>query len=572
MAFTKVLVEEVINDVSYYTKEILSAVAPRIINKRSFCDEPPEQPEPPAGEEFSPDATYYLRAPRGSILGRPYDDAASTSRHEKNSLTVYYPFFASHFCLPVKPGEHVWTFMDGDTGYWVTRVCEPDNVEDPNFTHGDRILPVVSPPVKFSDQNVKPESPTNDINRIPAFPNGKSFQNRDSEYAITAELLKEYGDQAGKWTLKGLQDYQFIHDENVESQRIVYEPVPRLTKRPGDLVLQGSNNTSITLGTERGYTSNESLPTDRVGTATIAPARPTGTATNADPSHDLNSNTMLTPGMGAIDIVAGRGRIQPSQEATYLADGQDMAPPTSDTTRPRIVKNIRENFETDKNIGLDNPESPNNITDVSEGDPDFRDDASRLYISMKSSPDDMLNLTYPSVPSFPALDPTNPNAGGIIEPAIDSASIIVKSDEVRIVARMDDPNTINGSIKLVKEGLPDDETGKGRAVIALQPDGTIVIDGPKVVIGSGVPVKDNGSGTQVTLGVGAVESLVLGEQLQGILSAIIKVLDNHIHPTGTGPSGPRVPGADEALTGTFLNTTDDITDLKLMLSTLGKTL
>ena len=93
------------------------------------------------------------------------------------------------------------------------------------------------------------------------------------------------------------------------------------------------------------------------------------------------------------------------------------------------------------------------------------------------------------------------------------------------------------------------------------------------MIGSGVPVKDNGSGTQVALGVGAVESLVLGEQLQGILSAIINVLDNHIHPTGTGPSGPRVPGASEPFGPTnFTNTTADITDLKLMLSTLGKTL
>ena len=65
--------------------------------------------------------------------------------------------------------------------------------------------------------------------------------------------------------------------------------------------------------------------------------------------------------------------------------------------------------------------------------------------------------------------------------------------------------------------------------------------------------------------------MVLGSQLQGILSAIINVLDNHIHPTGTGPSGKRVPGGDEIISGNFKNTVADIDDLKLMLSKVGKT-
>jgi len=562
VSFEKVIVEEVMNDLSYYTKEKLQEIAPRVSNLRAFCDEPIEQPPPPDGKSFPEDGTYYLRAPRGSILGRSYSEADGTDRHAEASLKVYYPFFASHFCLPVKPGEHVWTFMDGDAGYWVTRVCEPENIEDPNFTHGDRTLPIVVPPVKFADATLKDESPINDINRVPGFPNGKNFTNRASEDAITEDLLKEFGDNASKWTLKGLQDYQFIYEENFEALRIVHEPVPRLTRRPGDLVLQGSNNTSIVLGTERGYTTNSILPTERTIPALTLPARPTGTASNADPLFDSTSGNLST-GMGAIDIVAGRGRIHPSQEATYLADGNDMKDPTADTTRPRVVKNSRDNFELDKNIGLDDPESPPSVKDSSEGDPDFRDDASRVYISMKSNPDDMLDLTYPAVPSFPALDPFNPNAGAILEPVINAASIILKSDEIRIVARKDDTNGINGSIKIIKEGIPDAEDGTGRAVIAIQPDGTIIIDGPKVVIGSGVPIKGNGEGTQVALGVGAVEPIVLGNQLLMRIVALENTLNTHFHSSGAGPTTPIGVGGASGLSAE---------DWSTFLSVLGKTL
>ena len=97
MSFEKVLVEEVMNDLSYYTQERLKEIAPRVSNKRAFCDEPIEQPPMEPDEKFPAEGVYYLRAPRGSILGRPYSAADGTPRHEVASLTVYYPFFASHF-------------------------------------------------------------------------------------------------------------------------------------------------------------------------------------------------------------------------------------------------------------------------------------------------------------------------------------------------------------------------------------------------------------------------------------------------------------------------------------------
>ena len=89
----------------------------------------------------------------------------------------------------------------------------------------------------------------------------------------------------------------------------------------------------------------------------------------------------------------------------------------------------------------------------------------------------------------------------------------------------------------------------------MQPDGTIIIDGPTIIIGSGHTdlEKENGLGTQVVLGRGAVEPIVLGNVLKDLLDThfndIKTHLDNlkthlssgfdaHFHPTGVGPSGP----------------------------------
>jgi len=582
MSFTRALVEEVISDVSLYTPELIRETAVRVTNRRQFCDEPPEEIQLTLGEE----PVYFLRAPRNSILARPVDAARDKPRHDTDSINVYYPFFSSHFSLPIKPGEQVWTFSEGGNNYWVSRVCEPLHVEDVNFTHGDRnILPVVPPPVLAKEEAYLDEEGF-EIDRVPRFPNGNNIKNRTSDDP-EVPTPEEFAllDQA-EFRLKELRDYEVISEENLEVGRIVYEPVPRLTKRPGDLTIQGSNNTTITLGTERGY-----------GLEFSADENPD--FSNADPAADATTglrDLALGGGMGAIDIVAGRGRFPlTSAEKDYskIVEASKDADPDASRTQPRIIANMRspseaistkdtdgKQLEVDKNLGIDSDKAPEgaNIKDISEGDPDFLYDASRVYLSMRSSPDDFLDLPlqYPLVPAVADVN----NVGVEVQPVEDSASIIVKSDEIRIVARQEPLDAgsepmIQGSIKIIKEGIPDAEDGSGSAVIMLQPDGTIMIDGPKIVIGSGVPAgeDDNGAGNQLALGVGAVEPIVLGTQLQGILSAIINVLDNHIHPTGTGPSGKRVAGGSEPFGPTnFTNTTDDITDLKLMLSKLGKTL
>ena len=47
--------------------------------------------------------------------------------------------------------------------------------------------------------------------------------------------------------------FDMIFTGSIGNKSVTFEPVPRFTKRPGDFVIQGSNNTLISLGEERGW-------------------------------------------------------------------------------------------------------------------------------------------------------------------------------------------------------------------------------------------------------------------------------------------------------------------------------
>ena len=96
--FQRAVVVEVLSDLS--TKGTFFHMIPR--------DEPPSIPY-----DLENPRAFYNNAPRNSIVARPI---TSTSKFTKD-LRVYYPFFSSHFALPVKPGEHVWVFEDEDYGF-----------------------------------------------------------------------------------------------------------------------------------------------------------------------------------------------------------------------------------------------------------------------------------------------------------------------------------------------------------------------------------------------------------------------------------------------------------------------
>lgn len=185
------------------------------------------------------------------------------------------------------------------------------------------------------------------------------------------------------------------------------------------------------------------------------------------------------PRAGLIDLVVGRGRF-------------------GSTAPTATVQNTRGYEEVDKSANLNRQ----------EGNLDIANDLSRVHIAMSGNIDADLGITSNTLPRTDGKDTS---------PVASSPYVLLRSDEIRITSRQ------NGSIKIIKEGQPNDESGSGRAVITIQPNGTIMIDGPKIIIGSGIE-KNNGFGTQIELGQGATEPIVLGNKLEEYLLELLLIL------------------------------------------------
>lgn len=457
---------------------------------------------------------HLFNAPRNSCIVKIV--SGNQSKTGDKDYMVCLPFFPPYLCMPIKPGEHVWVFVEepnkgaaSDLGYWICRISEFLHIDDINFTHADRLFSALTNnPADRKGSNIRDQDK---IHRGLDFPNGT-------------------GIPAG-FRLPSENGYEEIYSGSLGMQSVTLEPVPRFTKRPGDLVLQGSNNTCIVLGEDRGWTKDNVVESTNAEWSNATTTGASLAQSRYVDGKDPYKGTPPTGGVadpntrkfaGTIDIVVGRGRFPPEPETA------------AELTACRVVTNSRSYDETDKNpVGLGvSDKSDNRLDSPSEGDPDFLNDASRIYVSMNTLPDINFGIEYPQIP--PAGDSNTGIDVDILKEKVDGigqASIVIKSDEIRIIARQDlekDPK-IQGSITLIKEGNPDNEGGEGRGIITIRPDGVIMIDGPKIVIGSGIE-KAPGQGSQVSIGLGANnEPMVLGQQLVDLLTEFADTLNNSMN-------------------------------------------
>ena len=483
--------------------------------------------------------------PANSLLVR-----VITGKEYKNTgnLLLCYPFFPQHLQLPIKVGEHVFFIKYGKIGYWLSRVPDSHSVEDTNYSHGDRKYLQITDEISIIEKakNISKAKK----NFIGIFNNG--------------------GESNDNQTFLPNDSYSKIINDSSTNNSVTKEPVPIFIKRPGDTVFQGSNNTLIILGQSRGWTK---LDTDFK-------------VSNALYSGQKNNE-------GSIDIIVGRGRYIPDRPTTENEIGSEPI-----RTGPRTIINEYGLIEADRMSFMNSiPFNP------IEGDPDYEYDAGRFKLALKENIDELFFLTkdtnnnyiLPKITSWPE----GLNSLKNIEPINDSSYAIMKSDEIRIIARRQEENVnglksgiseINGSIKIIKEGIQNSEEGDGKAVIIMQPDGTIMIDGPTIVIGSGDKSleKSHGEGTHIILGSEAKEPIVLGNTLKDLLEAhfndiklhiddlklfLKSIFDTHIHPTGVGPSGPpTVPALqmESKIDNTKTNIDKSINDLITILSKYGK--
>ena len=155
-------------------------------------------------------------------------------------------------------------------------------------------------------------------------------------------------------------------------------------------------------------------------------------------------------------------------------------------------------------------------------------------------------------------DIINPVFDGELSDTSESAFIVIKSDEIRIVARKEeDRDEINGSIRIIKEG----SIGEDQASIYLLPDGVVQITGSKVFIGQA----DQGSGP----GDGGSEPYVKYSELESLINQILddvgsfcQTLQTHIVPLYAGQGSPQIIQAATELSVAVEQRKQEIPNLK----------
>jgi hypothetical protein len=302
------------------------------------------------------DAAFFKQMPQNTVIGRILNQSGTGL----DRYHYLFPFLPQHVMMPIHAGEHIWAFFEQDKaidyGFWMWRITEPRHVDDLNHTHADRKFHASERPKSTKEKFEGTADST------PGFENGPTYMDK-------GELTTKQGSSSS--SDPDMKAYEKIIKNSDAGKISELESVPRYKKRPGDYVVQGSNNTLISLGTDR---------TGR--TAKFKKESSGGKVVDGTPDKDQKGKS------GTIDIVVGRGQ--------------------TEKTSGKKVNNSLKKEEVSKKIEDEKP---------SEGDPDFAMDLGRIYLSMKTDPDGNMDINF--------LDR--------VEPGVPAS--IIKTDHMRIVVR-----------------------------------------------------------------------------------------------------------------------------------------
>ena len=356
---------------------------------------------------------YSEHMPRNTIVAQRISDGLSTASDPPMFL---FPFFPSHLAMPCKAGEHVWVMFEApgaikmDIGYWFCKITEMGYVDDVNHTHAPRTYEGTF----FPGTKDKSEGKTDAIYE---FRNGMANEIDGERYTIPETIVLRSFTQSG-----GDPDaYEKLLTDSDASKVTTYEAVPRYRKRPGDLVLEGSNNALIAIGTTR--------------TGPVATIAQEDTAKGRIPS-----NPDLQGSAGSIDIVVGRGQ-------TPTTGGAKV-------TSKRISNGEDFKEELEKMPSKVQPK---------EGDPDIVNDRSRVMVTQRIFPDDALEISDYNATNF-----------GVSDSLAGDGAVIIKSDKIRIIARQDVEIIVTGGAKDNSGNLIENTDNKLFSTIIIKSNGDIV--------------------------------------------------------------------------------------------------
>lgn len=348
--------------------------------------------------------------PRNTIIAKRAGDASDPM--------FVFPFFPSHLSLPCKPGEAVWVMIENpdarslEIAYWFCRIVEPHTSDDVNHSHPGRSAePSLNPGVKERHDNENQGTAESGENVWHELRNGVAVLRGDERITSTeGVILKNETEDV----------FENLITKTEAARLMTYESIPRFRKRPGDVTLEGSNNALIVLGTDR-----------------------SGSIEISDNKKTVNS--------GLIDIVVGRGQT----EATF---GK-----ATSTTSIKDAKGKKKGKELKKEIN----KTPD-VLKTTEGDPDLKNDRSRIYVAQRTEVDKNFGLEeYNKKDDYKfELNTKKEGDSGIIE----------KSDKIRIIGRKDVQITVLGFEE--KDGkVVDAENDDNRCTITINgKTGKIFID------------------------------------------------------------------------------------------------
>ena len=424
---------------------------------------------------------------------------------KSGALKIAYPFFPAHIQLPCKPGEKVWTIDDGGKTYWMARVAGSRLVEDVNYSHLDRDSFTATAPLDTKEKGQQAEG--EDELWVPWSNDGDDLTSRSLDY--------DEEDPNSK-----LETYESLKLAAM-NQNYRVEVVPRFKKRPGDTVIQGSNNTLICLGEDRGWVRED---TD---------------VFSADGTIPTNAFSEPLRYSGTIDIVAGRSVDQATIPGLTTASAAGS--PDPERTNARQIENREGLAEVDKN-----PTRNQIPAHHTEGDPCFWKDKSRVYVSMGTDADVRFSTVQPPAKGeFGAATVFDGEQGTTVD---GDATIAIKSDHVRIIARNDPDGFagegINGSILIIKEGDP--VSDGDHCSILLAPDGAVHISANKIYLGRSSTDSGIGGGP----GADGAQPYVKYQELENLFNAFmddIKTFCDGMTAAPTPGYGAPSPAIDAAV-------------------------
>lgn len=441
------VVLDVITDPFLVSRDLISKKSPKYqnIKKKNITEKSGEVSEINAAQArieywkksfglVIPEKYNGKELPRNTIVGRPYDYKTESPIASSSSFLLF-PVFPSHLSFPCKPGESVWVFHESTraehtrSGWWLSKVVDFGFSDDVNISPATRSLET------SNWQDIDSNATGNQKNYY-EYRSGKRLPDGKTNTEFSPIVLPEQNSSP---------DQNFFENLILKSpsgKTLIREPVPRFKKRPSDLVLEGSNNSLIVLGT------------DRDGPATDLKKEDDYFLSLCENPKSLNEETLIPTidqkeFAGSIDLVVGRGQTQKTMGEISEIDSVEIQ---------------------GKKIGKEISKHPGSLNE-NEGDPDFVNDKSRVLISQNAKVDQKLKIKEIN------------EKFGISDSENGDGSVMTKSDKIRIVARKD------------AQILVKDDNGNDITTIVTKSDGNLqlISKNSKITISAGGTITLNAS-------------------------------------------------------------------------------